>query len=232
MANRNNREHIKRGPQISPTVKRIIAVESLRDPELPREYLARQLKEKIESLDFVSPTEETLKRRISEARQHRSQLISPYWNLGLQFDEKFKIPPEAIPKVLEIQRYLKENEGFQEYTKLPITVVYWIGQLYKTVDPPILLFFSALAYSLYMHVMASTDKKYKNKETINYSNIDTSELDKLLIAEDYETLIDIAIGLRYVLGTNKTEDIRDHLPEILEKAKGLLGEYIKEVDKK
>ena len=59
---------LKRIPKITPSVKRLITEAVLRYPDMPRDYLAQKLREQIEAIGQLPPTEETLKRRISEAK--------------------------------------------------------------------------------------------------------------------------------------------------------------------
>jgi hypothetical protein len=213
-------------PNISQSVKRLIAEEALRYFEMPREYLAKQLAEKIQSMGEIPPTEETLKRRISDARQHPPSFSPPYWNLGIQLDgtQQGMLPAGAIPKMLEIQRTVKEKLGRTEYFKVPGYVSFWIGQHYMEIEDPLTLFFVAYAYALYVIVGQAADKKA--------TMIDTTELDKLLIERNYEALESLAVGFRKLLQTKKPEDVGNELPEIMSRLKEALTNLPSNKEKK
>lgn len=185
------REH-KRIPKISPAVKRLIAIEALRSPDMPRDYLAQSLREKIEAMGEIPPTEETLKRRISEARKQGPTSSPEYWHLGLQ--RKYPIAVEAIPRVFEIQRTLKEKYKLPEFPKIDPLVAYWIGQLYSVISEPEILYIVAHAYMLYELVSFAADR--------DLEVIDTSEMDVLMANGDYEALWSFAKGLQNIFKDN------------------------------
>jgi hypothetical protein len=219
------KERNTRLAKISPSIKRLIASEALRYPDMPREFLAHELKEKIESMGFISPSEETLKRRISDARQHPPLLSSPYWHIGLQLEEgQGKLPAGAIPKIIEIQRAIKEKLVLSEYIKIPVYVAFWIGQLYKAIDDPVALFYVSYAYALYVIVGQAADK--------DVVAVDTTELDNLLIEKNFDGLMGVALGFKQLLQTKTPEDVANDLPEIITRLKEAINNLPKETEKK
>jgi hypothetical protein len=217
------KEQLKRLPKIPPSVKRLIALEALRYPDMPRDFLAQELIEKIKSVGLIPPAEETLKRRISDARQHPPLLSSPYWHMGLQLEEgQGKLPAEAIPKMIEIQKAVKEKIGRSENFKIPVYVAYWIGQLYKTIDDPIALFYVSYAYALYVIVGQAADK--------DAVAVDTNELDSLLIEKNYDGLMGVALGFKQLLQTKTPENVANDLPEIMTRLKEAINNLSKETE--
>lgn len=193
----------KRIPKISSAVKRLIATEALKNPDLPRDYLAQSLIEKIRAMGEIPPTEETLKRRISEARKNPPK-IDKTWHLGEQFAHNV-LPPGAIPRIFEIQRILKKETG--KTVKIPTIVALWIGQLHEVIENPGYLLSIAYAYALYVALGMAADPK--NKEV----PVDTTELDDLLINGDYEALSVIAAALLELISKHEFQEVAEQLKD-------------------
>ncbi len=178
----------KRIPKISLKAKRLIATEALTHPDMPRDYLAQSIREKIEALGELPPTEDTLKRRISEARQRKPQRDVSKWSLGAQLANQMAISPEAVKRVFEVLKYLKETYELSEIHRIPNAVVHWMANLHTVINDPKWLFLTAWAYALYATISHAADPD-------NTYPVDTVELDEYLLNEDYEALSGIAIGL-------------------------------------
>jgi hypothetical protein len=116
-----------RGPEILPSIRRLIIAQALHYRDKPRAALAADLKETIERMGLVSPGEETMMRIISSARNHTPDPQDMPWSLGAekQLNER-PVPAEAIPHILKVKE-LVAKEGMTEVT---IRHAYWIARLY------------------------------------------------------------------------------------------------------
>ena len=120
-----------RGPKISPTVKKLIVSEAtIRCPNKPRAALAVELKDTIERMGIyaegASPSEDTLMRMISAARNEEHNSLDKPWHLGSMLDSERYITPEAIAYIFKVKEWATRNK------EIPITIrqAYWIGQFY------------------------------------------------------------------------------------------------------
>jgi hypothetical protein len=133
----------KRGrPGIKPYIKQLIYAKALQNKDTPRLALAVELKNLIEEMGEIPPTEETMMKLISQARNHPISELDEPWSVGCL--AKYDVPPEALPVVMKIyEGRLREEE--QHFT---IREALWIGRLYKVIDDPIFLERFASAYAL------------------------------------------------------------------------------------
>ena len=133
----------KRGrPAIKPSIRGLIFEYAVNRKQMPRLALAVELKNLIEEMGEIPPSEETMIRHISKARNHPVSPLDSPWSVGCL--GKYDIPPEALPKVMFIyEKRLREAE--QHFT---IREALWIARLHKIIDNPIILERFASGYAL------------------------------------------------------------------------------------
>ena len=111
----------KRGrPEIKPHLKRLIYTKAL-ESKAPRQSLAVELKNLIEDMGEIPPSEETMMRHISSARNYPASPLDELWTLKSL--ENNPIPPEALPLILEVWR----NDIINTLT---IRHVKWVSRLF------------------------------------------------------------------------------------------------------
>jgi len=88
--------------RISPTLKNLITCAALKDPQKPRNALAIELKVLIDGMGQVVPSEETLERMISEARNHPISDLDATWSIAASV--KYGLPAEATKDLFDIWR--------------------------------------------------------------------------------------------------------------------------------
>ena len=147
---RMNRKKRERIPRIKPSIRQLIVSEATRYREKPRLALASKLKDTIERMGEASPSEETMLKIISEARNKEKSPVDNPWYLGTMKD--YPLPPEVIPYLFLVQSFIEkfvENHPLairavvQFLDKLgnpppdtPLTIrqAIWISRLYSTID--------------------------------------------------------------------------------------------------
>ena len=73
----------KRIPKISNSAKRLIAIEALRYPDMPRDDLAQVIKEKIQNMGELQPLKMYRLWLIIISFKHIRCVVSGEWNLGM-----------------------------------------------------------------------------------------------------------------------------------------------------
>jgi hypothetical protein len=94
----NNNKKRQRLPRIKPTIRQLIVSEAIRYPDKPRLALATDLRDSIERMGEMSPSEETLIKMISDARNQESSLLDNPWHLGTVKDYPLPAPAEVVVK--------------------------------------------------------------------------------------------------------------------------------------
>lgn len=94
---------MSKGPRISPTVKRTITEEALRERNKPRRALVAELRDRIERMGEPVPADETIEKLISWARRHEPSPEDAPWSLGAC--AKIGIPLGSIPAVLRVWKH-------------------------------------------------------------------------------------------------------------------------------
>ena len=122
-----------RGPKISSEVRRLIISEAIHDSKnMPRRALAVRLQDLIEKMGEVSPTEDTLAKMISEARNQQPSELDEPWSIGAcaQYD----IPADIVPILMKIEklRASQNKDGFGEIT---IREAQWVARLFPVAEP-------------------------------------------------------------------------------------------------
>ena len=157
----------KRGrPGIKPIIKRLIYAKALENRDIPRLALAVELKNLIEEMYEVPPTEETMIKLISKARNHPASPLDEPWSPGSL--AKYEMSPEALPAVMWVyEKHLREEEQ-----PLTIRQAMWIARLYKVVDVSNHLEDLAILYA---------NREHFGELLGNPTSIIDPELDSLLI---------------------------------------------------
>jgi hypothetical protein len=122
-----NKEKTGRGPKISLEVRRLIIGQAIHDNKnMPRRALAVRLQELIEKMGEISPTEDTLARIISEARNQQPSELDQPWHIGIctQHD----IPPSIIPELFKLQKFKASRK--KEDSSLTIREAQWATRLF------------------------------------------------------------------------------------------------------
>lgn len=158
---------LKRQPRAKvmlPAIRDLIARRALENQEKNRTLLADEIIEEIkDKFPYeIPPVEETVIRRISEARNHEPDAFDEPWHLGTL--EKYPIPSEVVPLILKIQNL---NPSF----KVSIRQAKWINKLHHVVTDINLLSSISLNYTFHEKI-----------SIISHSEpFDTSEYDRFLV---------------------------------------------------
>lgn len=133
----------KRGrPGIKPHIRKLIYAKAVQNKDIPRLALAVELKNLIKKMGAVPPSEETMIREISKARNHPTSPLDEPWSLGCLAG--YDMPPDALPRVMTIYEGCLREEK-QHFT---IRQALWIARLHKIIDDPIVLRRFAFGYAL------------------------------------------------------------------------------------
>ena len=181
------KEKTGRGPNISNEVRQLIISQAIHDSKnMPRRALAVRLQDLIEKMGQISPTEETLMRMISEARNRQPSELDQLWSIGVC--AQYNISPDIIPVLIRMQQ-LRARSGFKVLQQeLTIREARWFARLHPVVetltrkqfpyDPEMRLRFLSLIVSAYV-------QRERVSELMNERPPDTSELDRtFFINED------------------------------------------------
>ena len=182
-----NKRRPGRGPKISREVRQLIISQAIHDSKtMPRRALAVRLQELIERMGEVSPTEDTLARMISEARNKQPSELEKPWSIGAC--AQYNIPPEIIPILIKIQKLKAVEDEEGSLGEITIREAKWIAQLCQAAEPLI----SKLAVGddrrllLLLFIANSYVQRERVSEQINEQYPNTSDLDMLYFAgEDF-----------------------------------------------
>ena len=91
------------GLRISREVKTLIISQAIHDSKtMPRRALAVRLQELIQRMGEVSPTEDTLVRMISAARNQQPSELERPWSIGAC--SQYGIPAEIVPLLIKVRQ--------------------------------------------------------------------------------------------------------------------------------
>ena len=109
-------------------IRRLIVGDAIEYPNKPRLVLATELKDKIERMDEISPSEETLIKMISDARNKEPNPLDTAWHLGTL--NEYPLSAEAIHYILKIQIWTSSKHIH------PVTIreAKWISRLYSVIE--------------------------------------------------------------------------------------------------
>jgi len=133
----------------------------------------------------ISPTEETLMRMISEARNKQPSELDQPWSIGAC--AQYNIPPDIIPVLIKIQQFRARSEFKILQQELTIREARWFARLHPVVetltrkqfpyDPEARLRFLSLIVSCYV-------QRERVSELMNEQYPDTSELDRIYFVNE------------------------------------------------
>ncbi len=175
-----------RGPKISNEVRQLIIGQAIYDSKtMPRRALAVRLQDLIERMGEVSPTEDTLARMISEARNKQPSELEKPWSIGACV--YYNIPPDIIPILVRLQK-LKAADEEGSSGEITIREARWIARLYPAAKP----LSSKIAISsdrglwwLYFIARGYVQRE-RVSEQMNEQYPNTSDLDRLYFgSEDF-----------------------------------------------
>lgn len=181
-----NTERSGRGSQITKDVRRLIISQAAHDARnMPRWTLAARLKEMIEKLGYKPPTDETLVKMISEARNKQPREIEKPWSIGAC--SYYNIPHDMIPLLIKIQK-LKAEYGDNEDVSTVLTVreARWMARLYHVAEPLIRDLPDAKESGLLWldFIASSYIQRERVSEQMNEQYPDTTDLDMLYFHSD------------------------------------------------
>lgn len=183
------REKTGRGPNISNEVKRLIIGQAIHDSQnMPRRALAIRLHDLIEKMGEISPTEETLIRMVSEARNKLPSELDQPWSIGAC--TQYNIPPDIIPVLISLQKLKATDDEKSSLGKITIREARWVARLYPAAEPVINKIFANEEGRLWwLSVIASGYvQRERVSEQMNEQFPNTSDLDSLYFtSEDFLT---------------------------------------------
>lgn len=149
--------------------------------------LAARLKDLIEKMGYRSPSEETLVKMISEARNKQPRELEKPWCIGAC--SYYNIPHDMIPLLIKIQK-LKAEYGDNENVSTVLTVreAQWIARLYHVAEPLVReLPDTSESALLWLDFIASSYvQRERVSEQMNEQYPDTTDLDRLYFhSEDF-----------------------------------------------
>lgn len=187
---REHSQEPRKAPKLTPSIRRLIAIESRRQPRVPRDALAADLVKRIAAMDVGKPpTEDTLKRLISSFRA-REDTKTPMWNIGQAAD--YGISPGSFARIFEIQR--AASEWAATTVRIPMHNARWIGLLSPMIPKERDLYNTAWAYWLFELIETAARPDDAPEEPV-----DTTELDDLLAEKNFAAIRDRAIEMHGVI---------------------------------
>ncbi|MFH0768301.1 MAG: hypothetical protein V1932_01880, partial [Chloroflexota bacterium] len=131
-----NKRRPGRGPKISNEVRRLIIGQAIHDSKnMPRRALAVRLQDIIEKMGEISPSEDTLVKMISEARNKQPSELDQPWSIGAC--DEYNIPPDIIPILISLQKLKDKDQGESRLWKMTIREARWVARLYPVAEPVI-----------------------------------------------------------------------------------------------
>jgi hypothetical protein len=173
-----------RGPKISTELRQLIISQAIHDSKtMPRRALAIRLQELIERMGEVSPTEDTLARMISEARNKQPSELEKPWSIGAC--AYYNIPPDIIPILIRLQK-LKAADKEGSSGEITIREARWVARLYPAAEPVIDRLFKNEEGSLWWMslIVNGYVQRERVSEQMNEQYPNTSDLDRLYFASE------------------------------------------------
>ena len=174
-----------RGPKISSEVRQLIISQAIHDSKtMPRRALAVRLQDLIERMGEVSPTEDTLVRMISEARNKQPSELEKPWSIGAC--AHYNIPPDIIPILIMLQRLKADSDEEKSLGKITIREARWVAQLYPAAEPVINKIFTNEEEELWWLsvIVNGYVQRERVSEQMNEQYPNTSDLDRLYFANE------------------------------------------------
>jgi len=181
-----NEQRPGRGPQISKEIRRLIISQAVHDARsMPRWPLAARLKDLIEKMGYKSPSDETLVKMISEARNKQPREVEKPWSIGAC--SYYNIPHNMIPVLIKIQKLKAEYDDNEDVsTVLTVREAQWIAMLYHVAEPLVRELPDASESALLWldFIASSYVQRERVSEQMNEQYPDTTDLDRLYFYSD------------------------------------------------
>jgi len=178
-------ERTGRGPNISSEVKRLIIGQAIHDSKnMPRRALAVRLHDLIERMGEISPTEDTLARMISEARNKQPSELDQPWSIGAC--SQYNILPDIIPTLIRLQKLKAIYDEGESPGNITIREARWVARLYPVAEPVIDRLFKNEEGSLWWLslIVNGYVQRERVSEQMNEQYPNTSDLDRLYFASE------------------------------------------------
>lgn len=198
-----DREKTGRGPKISKEVRQLIISQAIHDSKnMPRRALAVRLQDLIEKMGEVSPTEDTLARMISEARNQQPSELERPWSIGAC--SQYGIPADIVPLLIKVRqsriRAMKDID--LPPIKLTIRQARWFARLWPAVETLVKKQYpfdvdKTLRYL--EEIVTFYEEKEQVSEILNEQYPDTSKLDEMIFVNEdlsFDTLNEAWWSLR------------------------------------
>jgi hypothetical protein len=132
----------------------------------------------------ISPTEDTLARLISEARNKQPSELDQPWSIGA--NTQHNIPPDVIPILISIQRFCKTNQRKDSPGEITIREARWFARLCPVAEPIVnkLLTDEYSRLWLLSLVINCYVQRERVSEQMNEQHPNTSDLDRLFFANE------------------------------------------------
>ena len=179
------RKRTGRGPKISNEVRQLIIGQAIHDSKtMPRRALAVRLQDLIERMGDVSPTEDTLARMISEARNKQPSELEKLWSVGAC--AHYNIPPGIIPILIRLQKLKVAGDEQDSFGKITIREARWVARLYPAAEPVINKIFTNEEEKLWWLsvIVNGYVQRERVSEQMNEQYPNTSDLDRLYFANE------------------------------------------------
>ena len=204
-----------RGSQITKDVRRLIISQAAHDARnMPRWLLAARLKEMIEKLGYEPPTDETLVKMISKARNKQPREIEKPWSIGAC--SYYNIPHDMVPLLIKMQKLMAEYGDDKDVPRvLTIREARWMARLYRVAEPLIRDLPDAEENGLLWldFIASSYVKRERVSEQMNEQYPDTADLDRLYFHSDDFLSDDVLISWWDTLLPDRKQAIIDTLEE-------------------
>jgi len=180
-----NKRRPGRGPKISNEVRRLIIGQAIHDSKnMPRRALAVRLQDIIEKMGEISPSEDTLVKMISEARNKQPSELDQPWSIGAC--DEYNIPPDIIPILISLQKLKDKDQGESRLWKMTIREARWVARLFPVAEPLVNKAFTDEESSLWWLslIVSSYIERERVSEQMNEQYPNTSDLDRLYFANE------------------------------------------------
>jgi len=180
-----NKRRPGRGPKISNEVRRLIIGQAIHDSKnMPRRALAVRLQDIIEKMGEISPSEDTLVKMISEARNKQPSELDQPWSIGAC--DEYNIPPDIIPILISLQKLKDKDQGESRLWKMTIREARWVARLYPVAEPVIDRLFKNEEGSLWWLslIVNGYVQRERVSEQMSEQYPNTSDLDRLYFASE------------------------------------------------
>ena len=179
------REKAGRGPKISREIRRLIIGQAIHDSKnMPRRALAVRLQDIIEKMGEISPTEDTLVKLISEARNQQPSELDQPWSIGACAE--YNIPPDTIPTLIKLQKLKATNDKEVSLGEISIREAQWVARLYPAAEPMLDKVFNDKEGEIWWlsFIVNGYVQRERISEQMNEQYPNTSDLDKLYFANE------------------------------------------------